>query len=536
MESTAHPKWSIRRSFKWSADLWHAPTLEDYVIYEAHIGTLTPAGTFESAISQLERLVDIGVTALEIMPVAEFPGNRNWGYDGAYPFAAQSSYGGPKGLARLVDACHQRGIAVILDVVYNHFGPDGAYGAAVGNYFTDHYRTPWGSAVNFDGPGSDEVRRYFIESALYWLCDLHVDAFRLDAVHAIYDQSAYPFLRQFTNAVHRAARELGRTAYVIAESDLNDPRFIQHPTVGGFGFDAQWSDDLHHALHARLTGEQLGYYRDFGAVADIKRALEVGFVYTGQFSEHRGRAHGAMPQGVRPSQFVVCSQNHDQVGNRATGDRLSTLVDFERLKLAAAAVVLSPFTPILFMGEEYGETAPFQYFTSHTNPDLIEAVRKGRAEEFRSFTWSGVVPDPHDPATFERSKLNPELRTTKKGVALQDFYQELVRLRRELPAMRDPDFGRQEVDLVGTNASIVRMRRWNGDDEVTILLNFSDAVQRVEFAGKEHRWTCLLDSSEQRWLGPVTPDATETSLESGVIEMAASSALVLVPSPETMER
>ncbi len=277
----------------WASDVWRSPAIEDYVIYELHVGTFTDAGTFDAALTELDRLVELGVTAVELMPIAEFPGGRNWGYDGAYPFAADSSYGGPDGLARLVDACHGRGIAVVLDVVYNHFGPEGAYQGAYGHYFTDHYRTPWGAAINFDGPYSDEVRRYFIESALFWLRDLRIDAFRLDAVHAIYDQSARPFLMQFASEIHRAARDLGRVAYVIAESDLNDPRVIQSADLGGFGLDAQWSDDFHHALHSRLTGERAGYYVDFGSTDDIRRALQGGYVFTGQYSRYRKRCHGA---------------------------------------------------------------------------------------------------------------------------------------------------------------------------------------------------------------------------------------------------
>ncbi|MGA7668985.1 MAG: malto-oligosyltrehalose trehalohydrolase [Nitrolancea sp.] len=484
-------------TLSWMEKTWSAPAIEDYVIYEVHTGTFTESGTFDAAVDQLDRLVDLGVTAVEIMPVAEFPGGRNWGYDGVFPFAAQSSYGGPAGLARLVDACHERCLAVVLDVVYNHFGPEGAYQGAIGNYFTDKYRTPWGAAVNFDGPDSAEVRRYFVESARYWLRDLHIDAFRLDAVHAIFDQSAYPFLRQFTDDIHREARRLGRTVYLIAESDLNDPRMIQPSELGGYGFDAQWSDDLHHALHARLTGERTGYYLDFGSVSDVKRALEHGYVYAGQYSESRMRPHGAAPHGIPPARFVVCSQNHDQVGNRASGDRLTTSLDIDQLKLAAATVVLSPFTPMLFMGEEYGESAPFQYFTSHNDSELIEGVRRGRTEEFKSFAWSGEVPDPQAEETFVRSKLDFALRGCPKGSELEGFYRQIIRLRREVGLQHDSSYSTRDVEFVGPKESIISLWRRNDAEESVLLLNFGEDDE-AHLPGTDVRWRLLLNSAEPR--------------------------------------
>jgi maltooligosyltrehalose trehalohydrolase len=501
-------------NFEWSTDQWIAPSIDDYVIYEVHIGTLTREGTFDAAIYQLDRLVELGITAIEIMPVAEFPGTRNWGYDGAYPFAADSSYGGPSALARLVDECHRRGMAVILDVVYNHFGPEGAYQGAYGHYFTDKYRTPWGAAVNFDGPESDEVRRYFIESARYWLRDLRIDSFRLDAVHAIYDQSAYPFLRQFTDEIHRAAREIGRTAYLIAESDLNDPRMILPAELGGFGFDAQWSDDVHHALHARLTSERSGYYVDFGSTRDLKRAFQCGYVYTGQYSAHRQCSHGAVPRMVSPERFIVFSQNHDQVGNRATGDRLTSQLTLEQLKLAAATIVLSPFVPLLFMGEEYGELTPFQYFTGHTDPGLIEGVRRGRAEEFKAFTWSGDVPDPQDDATFERSKLQLGRQTSDDATSLEAFYKRLIELRRTIPALKHPAFERQEVELAGDD-EVLMLRRWNEGDTALIILNFSDRQQIIRLVGQDETWSTLLSSNGSAWSEAAAEDRRSGHVVSG---------------------
>jgi maltooligosyltrehalose trehalohydrolase len=515
-------------ALQWSSEFWRVPDIADFVIYELHIGTFTPAGTFESAIRELDRLSHLGITAIELMPITEFPGSRNWGYDGSYPFAAESSYGGPTGLARLVDACHQRGLAVILDVVYNHFGPDGSYAGEYGYYFTDRYRTPWGNAINFDGPGSDEVRRFFLESALYWLRDLRVDAFRVDAAHAIYDQSAFPFVRQLVETIHRTARMLRRQTYLIAESDLNDPRVIQPAVLGGWGFDAQWSDDLHHALHVVLTGEHGGIYRDFGRMIDIKRGYQCGFAYTGQYSVARQRSHGAYPAQINPSQLVVCSQNHDQVGNRAFGDRLTEQLDLEQLKLAAASILLSPFLPLLFMGEEYGETAPFQYFTSHSDQKLIEAVRRGRAADFSAFGWSDDVPDPQAVETFEHSKLRRANRNTERGRTLEAFYRELIRLRREVPALRNPSFGSQDVELSGREDRLVAIQRGSRQNIVLILLNFDDKVAVFRLPYASGRWNVVLDSSAVTWNGPRSSISPDKRFESGeTIEISAHSALVL---------
>jgi maltooligosyltrehalose trehalohydrolase len=339
-------------AFDWTDGAWFGHALADYVIYELHVGTFTDEGTFDAIIPHLDGLRDLGVTMIELMPVAQFPGARNWGYDGVALFAVQDSYGGPDGLRRLVDACHARGLGVILDVVYNHLGPEGNYLRDFGPYFTDHYSTPWGDAVNFDRAGSDQVRAFFVENALHWLDEYHVDAFRLDAVHAIFDQSATHFLEEYTTAVHEYAERAGRRVAVIAESDLNDARLIRSREAGGYGMDAQWTDDFHHALHALLTGERDGYYRDYGSAAHLARAMSRGFVLTGQYSEYRDRRHGASHGLADGRRFVVCSQNHDQVGNRALGDRLSTNLDLAQLKLAAGAILLTPFTPMLFMGEE----------------------------------------------------------------------------------------------------------------------------------------------------------------------------------------
>lgn len=340
--------------FKWSDGKWRGIPLKDFIIYELHTGTFTKEGTFESVIPRLDYLTDLGITAIELMPVAQFPGNRNWGYDGVCPFAPQNTYGGPTGLKKLINSAHKKGLGVVLDVVYNHLGPEGNYLGRFGPYFTGRYRTPWGKAVNFDGPYSDEVRHFFIENALYWVEEFHVDGLRLDAVHGIFDFSARHFLTDLCEEVHSHARRLGREVAVIAESDLNDARIISPPEMGGYGLDAQWDDDFHHALHTLLTGEDKGYYEDFGKTEHLEKAFREGFVYTGQYSRYRKRRHGNSPKNRPPSQFIVFSQSHDQVGNRMAGDRPDLTLSFEKMKLAAGVVIFSPFIPLLFMGEEYG--------------------------------------------------------------------------------------------------------------------------------------------------------------------------------------
>lgn len=488
------------QEFLWSDSCWTGLPLDKLVFYELHVGTFTPEGTFEAVIPCLESLAELGVTAIELMPVAQFPGSRNWGYDGVYPFAVQNSYGGPDGLRLLVDACHRHGLAVYLDVVYNHLGPAGNYLGDYGPYFTDRYRTPWGPAVNFDGPYSGEVRRYFIENALHWISDYHIDGLRLDAVHAIMDRSARPFLEELGSAVHRLAERLGRRVYVIAESDLNDPRVILPRVLGGYGLDGQWCDDFHHALHALLTGERSGYYRDYGSFQELARSFREGYVYTGQYSAFRNRRHGDRPLLCRASQFVVFAQNHDQVGNRATGERLSALLDFDGLKLAAALVLLSPYLPLLFMGEEYGETAPFQYFTSHTDPKLADAIRKGRKKEFASFGRQEQVPDPGEESTFCRSKLNRDLSRKGPHRALRSFYRELLRLRREHPVLADLNRDDLEVTVLDRE-QVLCTRRWNSEGELYIIFCFQKAENGVTLPIPAGRWRKILDSAAERWLG-----------------------------------
>ncbi len=487
-------------SFRWSDAAWAGLPMEQFVIYELHIGTFTPQGTFDAVIPHLDTLKELGVTAIEVMPVAQFPGDRGWGYDGVQLYAVQHSYGGPEGLMRLVDACHARGLAAILDVVYNHLGPEGNYLWDYAPYFTERYTTPWGAAVNFDGPQSDEVRRFFIGNALQWLEDFHLDGLRLDAIDAIKDHSAYPFLRELADRTHARAKEIGRPFTLIAESDLNDAKVIRRPEQCGYGMDAQWSDDFHHALHVLLTGERRGYYADFADIDDLAQAFRESFVYAGKYSTHRQRRHGNRALPAEGWRFVVCAQNHDQVGNRATGDRLSHIVSYEAAKLAAAAVLLSPFVPLLFMGEEYGEPQPFQYFTSHSDETLIAAVREGRRAEFSSFRWQDDVPDPDDDATFKRSKLTHREREDGPHGTLWRFYQELLRLRRTLPALAALDLESLDVSR-DEDAKTLAVRRWAGKHQALALFNFSDREQRTTIAA-ESAWRVLLDSAAARWRGP----------------------------------
>lgn len=473
---------------------WKGLPLEQYILYELHVGTFTPSGTLDDVIPCLDRLRDLGITAIELMPLAAFPGDRNWGYDGVYPFAVQQQYGGPAALRRLADACHERGMAVVLDVVYNHLGPEGNYLRDFGPYFTPSVETPWGEALNFDGPQSDDVRRFFIENALYWIEDCRVDALRLDAVHAIFDRSAYPFLQELADAIHEKAIELGREVNVIAESDLNDARLVSPQSAGGMGLDAQWSDDLHHCLHTLLTGDSMGYYADFGEFRQLVKAYREGWVYSGEYSRVRRRHFGNSPQAIEPHSLVVFSQNHDQVGNRMLGDRLVHLAGFEKAKLAAVAVILSPYTPLLFMGEEYAESAPFLYHVSHTDPDLQEAVRKGRSEEFAGFASQGTPPDPNAEETHRRSILSQHLHTSGRHGDMHSHYRALISLRRMHPALAHSSRGDIAVEADEGRRTIAMLRR-HSDADAIVAMNFSGEQQRLQIP--TGTWTLLLRSAAE---------------------------------------
>ena len=423
-------------AFAWDDGHWPGLALADFLIYELHVGTFTSEGTFDAAAARLPELLAMGVTAVEVMPIASFPGTRNWGYDGVHLYAPQQSYGGRDGFQRFVRAAHALGIAVVLDVVYNHVGPEGNYLERYGPYFTDAHSTPWGRAINYDGRGSDEVRRWARDNALHWIADYHVDALRLDAVHGIFDSGAVAFLEELSDAVHTLGRRLNRKVQLLAESDLNDPRLVRPPEKGGFGLDAQWADDVHHTIHATLTGERTGYYADFRGTATIADVYREPFFYARRYSRFRGRTHGRPATDVPKKRFVVSAQNHDQIGNRPEAERLSVLVPPAKQRLAAALVLLSPYLPMLFMGEEYGETAPFLYFTDHGDPALAEAVRAGRKREFEEIEHHGEPPDAQAVATFERSRLRWENRSREPGASLLRLYTDLAALRREEPALR----------------------------------------------------------------------------------------------------
>ena len=505
-EGVHGPSAVIDRQFSWDDDGWSGIPLRDYVIYEIHVGTFTPAGTFEAIIPYLDYLAEIGVSAVELMPVAQFPGARNWGYDGAYPFAAQNSYGGPEGLKKLVNACHRRGLAVVLDVVYNHLGPEGNYFSEFAPYFTERYQTPWGAAINFDGPDSDEVRNYFIQNALYWLEDFHIDALRLDAVHAILDHSPFTFLEQLSVEVRREADRLNRRMFLIAESADNNARLLRPRERGGYELDGQWNDDFHHCLRTLLTGERSGYYQDYGEFSQLVKAYREGFVYSGEYSRFRRRRHGISSRDIPARKFVVFAQNHDQVGNRARGDRLTEAVSFEQLKLAAGLVILAPFLPLLFMGEEFGATTTFPYFVSHSDPELIEAVRRGRRMEFAGFKWQGDVPDPQDEATFLGAKLQHEARNRGEHKVLLDFYRELIALRKTIAAL---DADKNNMEVTGyTIEKILAVERWCAEERALMLANLSHVEQPVEVPLAGGSWHKILDSTAPKWRGPgsVLPD------------------------------
>lgn len=479
---------------------WQGIPLEEMIIYELHPGTFTDKGTLKAVIPRLDDLGELGINTIEIMPVAQFPGARNWGYDGVNLFAVQNSYGGPRALKELVNACHRRGLAVILDVVYNHLGPEGNYLRDFGPYFTGKYKTPWGEAVNFDDEYSDDVRNFFIENALHWFGNYHVDALRLDAIHAIFDMSAKPFLQELAEKVEAFSAEQGRKFYLIAESNLNDVRTIRPTELGGHGMDAQWSDDFHHALHTLLTGENTGYYVDFGQTDHLVKAIGEGFTYDWKYSRYRQRHHGSSSAERPGKQFVVCIQNHDQVGNRMLGDRLSVIVPFEALKLAAGTLLLSPYIPMLFMGEEYGERTPFLYFVSHGDPELIRAVWEGRKAEFEAFRWEGEPPDPQSEETFLRSKLNWEQRETGKHGILLKYYRKLIQLRTEVPALKFPDKSNLQISS-WKKEKVIGMHRWRSDSQVFCLMNYNNIKNRISVRLPEGSWIKILDSADSFWEG-----------------------------------
>jgi maltooligosyltrehalose trehalohydrolase len=478
--------------FAWTDAGWQTRPLSSAMIYELHVGTFSPEGTFRGIENHLDHLLDLGVSHIELMPVNAFPGSRGWGYDGVNLYAPHEPYGGPEGLKHLVNTCHGRGLGVILDVVYNHLGPAGNYLEWFGPYYSNRYHTPWGRALNFDGEGSHEVRRFFCDNALMWLRDYHFDGLRIDAVHAIYDRSAVHFLELLAEEVHDLESQVGRHLFLIAESDLNDPRVVQRPEVGGYGFHAQWNDDFRHSLHSILTGERNGYHGDFGTLADLAKALKHAFVYDGRYSQYRNRCHGRPVQMLSGHNFLGYLQNHDQIGNRAQGERSSRLMGPGRLKIGAALILTSPFIPMLFQGEEWGASTPFQYFTDHQDPELGRAISKGRQEEFSAFGWDPEeIPDPQKVETFEHSRLNWEEKDLEPYRSILEWHRDLIRLRRRVPSLTDGCLDRVQTIFDEEQKWFLLLR-----GPVSVACNFAPYPQHLELPGRAPHIVLLASDSE----------------------------------------
>jgi maltooligosyltrehalose trehalohydrolase len=484
--------------FKWTDEDWKGLPLEEMIIYELHVGLFTKGGTFEAIIPRLDELKELGVNALELMPVSQFPGSRNWGYDGVYPYAVQNSYGGPDGLKKLVDACHQKGIAVILDVVYNHLGPEGNYFSQFGPYFTKKYCTPWGDAINFDDEWSDGVREYFSENVIHWFRHYHIDGLRCDAIHAVFDNGAVHFWELTQQKVKALEEKLGRQFYLIAESDLNSPKVVKPPEMGGYGFDAQWLDDFHHALYVLLNPSDQKRYYDFGTIEQLVKAYNDGFVHSGEWVKFRKRKHGASSANVPGNKFVVFNQNHDQVGNRADGKRLCMLVDFERVKLASAAILLAPYIPMLFMGEEYADESPFYYFVSHSDKDLIKAVQEGRRKEFEAFGFDENIPDPQDEKTFKQCKLHWEKKDQGYHKLILNWHKELIRMRKTLAPLKDFQKRNVRAKVINERAFALSRHTAGMEESIVCLFNFSDEEIKCTFPVIKSP-VKILDSKERQW-------------------------------------
>ncbi|NLG19113.1 MAG: malto-oligosyltrehalose trehalohydrolase [Fibrobacter sp.] len=487
-------------AFKWSDSAWKGIPPEEMVIYELHTGTFTEDGTLESIIGKIDYLEKLGVSAIELMPLAQFPGERNWGYDGAYPFAVQNSYGGPEGLRKLVDICHSKGIAVLVDVVYNHLGPEGTYVQDYGPYFTHKYKTPWGDAINFDDMYSDGVRNFVIENALSWFEHYHIDALRLDAIQGIFDFGAKHILKELAEETDRFSSGSGRRRYLIAESDLNDVRVISSRENNGYGIDAQWNDDFHHAVQSLLTGERKSYYADYGTLDHLEKAFREGFIYSWDYSLNRRRHHGSSSVQVSGKQLVVCIQNHDQTGNRLMGERLSMLLPFEAVKLAAGAMFVSPFIPLLFMGEEFAAQTPFLYFISHTDKDLVQAVRDGRAREFADLYLGQSFYDPQDESTLAKSRLDWKEIASEKGKGCFIFYKEMIRLRKKIPAMASFDKKRIKVEAL-QQKNLIIIERHDESGCIAAIMNFGSGSTVIEPGIINFTGNRIIDSSEERFAG-----------------------------------
>jgi len=515
-------------SFRWSDQGWSGIPLRDFIIYELHTGTFTREGTFESMIPRLPYLRDLGITAIEIMPVAEVPGNRNWGYDGASLYAPQSSYGGPTGLKKLVDACHQHGLAVVLDVVYNHLGPEGNYLPEFAPCFTDTHHTPWGKAINFDGPESDGVRRFIIDNALYWLTEYHVDALRLDAIHGIYDFGARHILDELSQAFQDQARRLQRQAWLIAESDLEDVRIINPRAKGGYAFDAQWHDDFHHALYALLTGQREGFLMDFGAVANLSKSVTEGFVFDWKYSHYRRRHYGSSSKDRPGEQFVGFIQNHDQVANTSRGKRLSSLVSSGQQKLAAVLTLSSPFLPLLFMGEEYGETAPFLYFTSFDDPGLAAAVTAGRKKELGSHYSESEFADPQALGTFEHCKLDWSKTEVSPHAEILRLYRDLISLRRRHLSLANCRKELTEIQFNEQRKWLLMKRSDPSGSGALLVFNFSSEAQSIPVLDSDHSWRLALWTGDAIYGGGSGPRPVERPGSVSQLLLAGFEAAILI--------
>ena len=507
-------------SYPWTDLHWNNQPLSTYIFYELHVGTFSPEGTFAGIQQRLAYLKELGITAIEIMPVAQFPGERNWGYDGVFPFAVQHSYGGAEGLQNLVNACHQAGLAVVLDVVYNHLGPEGNYLEKYGPYFTNKYATPWGAAINFDDAWSDGVRHFFIENVLMWFRDFHVDALRLDAVHAIKDFSPKHILQEIKESVNELMSITGKTHYLIAELDLNDTRYINTIEQHGFGMDAQWADEFHHALRVAATNERTGYYQDFNGIQHLAKSYTDAYVYDGMYSPHRKKIFGVKATENKGEQFVVFSQNHDQVGNRMLGDRTSQLVSIEMQKLMAGAVLVSPYLPFFFMGEEYGEANPFLYFVNHSDADLARAVTEGRKREFAEFHPAEDAPDPNAESTFLKSKLQWNTIHQLPQQQIFDYYKAFISLRKSEPALHVLNRSHVKVSVVEEKQLLVLERK---EDDATILclLNFSKTIKSHSVNTSNKEWHKILDSAATQWNGP--GELAPEFIKNGTIELQPES-------------
>jgi len=495
-------------AFRWSDENWTGIPLKDFIIYELHTGTFTPEGTFENIIPHLTYLRDLGITAIEIMPVAEFPGTRNWGYDGASLYAPQSSYGGPTGLKKLVDACHHHGLAVVMDVVYNHLGPEGNYLPEYAPCFTDAHHTPWGKAINYDGPQSDGIRRWVIDNALYWLTEYHVDALRLDAIHGIFDFSARHILDELAEAFERQAQQFKRQAWVIAESDLEDVRIINPRSAVGYAVDAQWHDDFHHALYALLTGEREGFLMDFGTLADLAKSIREGFVFDRKYSRYRRRQYGSSSKNRPGEQFVGFIQNHDQIANTSRGKRLSTLAA-EQQKLAAVLTLSSPFLPLLYMGEEYGETAPFLFFTSFDDPGLANAVREGRKKELAAHYSESDFADPQASSSLERSKLDWSKPERSPHAEILRLHRDLISLRKQHPSLGNCRKDLTEIEFDEQAKFFVMKRGDPSGNAAVIVINFSGAAQSIPVPAEPQGWRLALWTGDTAYGGSSGPRAAE---------------------------